>query len=199
RQLGAPHPVVRDEPLHQGVARGVHLGDGRARGVRAELRLEAGRGVRAHGRRLRRRRAARQGPDLVPEGALRRPLEPPRRRPRRLPLPDRDGFVDTVFPGSFRRSMLEKVGLYDVKAVTNEDAELQQRILQAGGKVYLSKDVVVHYYPRKSFRLLAKQYFKYGDGRARTLLLHKRFPVMRPLIPFLFVVVGATLILVPPL
>lgn len=112
---------------------------------------------------------------------------------------DRDGFVDTVFPGSFRRSILEKVGLYDVKAVTNEDAELQQRILQAGGKVYLSKDVVVHYYPRKSLRLLAKQYFKYGDGRARTLLLHGRFPVLRPLVPFAFVVGGITLLVVPPL
>ncbi len=113
--------------------------------------------------------------------------------------PDKEGFVDTVFPGSFRRSILEKVGLYDVKAVTNEDAELQQRILQAGGKVFLSQDVVVHYSPRKSFRLLAKQYFKYGDGRARTLLLHGRFPVVRPLIPFLSVVAGATILVVPPL
>lgn len=111
---------------------------------------------------------------------------------------EKEGFVDTVFPGAFRRSILEKVGLYDVKAVTNEDAELQQRILEAGGKVFLSKDVVVYYYPRKSFRLLAKQYFKYGDGRARTLLMHKRFPVLRPLIPLAFVVGGATLILVPP-
>jgi succinoglycan biosynthesis protein ExoA len=113
--------------------------------------------------------------------------------------PDKEGFVDTVFPGSFRRSILEKVGLYDVKAITNEDAELQQRILEAGGKVYLSKEVVVHYYPRKSFRLLARQYFKYCDGRARTLLMHGRFPVMRPLIPFAFVVGGATLLIVPPL
>jgi glycosyltransferase involved in cell wall biosynthesis len=110
-----------------------------------------------------------------------------------------DGFVDTVFPGAFKRAILEKVGLYDVKAVTNEDAELQQRILEAGGKVYLSKEVVVHYYPRKSLRLLAKQYFKYGDGRARTLLMHKRFPVIRPLIPLAFVVGGATILLVPPL
>jgi succinoglycan biosynthesis protein ExoA len=112
---------------------------------------------------------------------------------------EKEGFVDTVFPGSFRRSILEKVGLYDVKAVTNEDAELQQRVLEAGGKVFLSKDVVVHYYPRKSFRLLAKQYFKYGDGRARTLLLHGRFPVVRPLIPFLSVVAGAAILAVPPL
>ncbi len=112
---------------------------------------------------------------------------------------EKEGFVDTVFPGSFRRSILEKVGLYDVEAVTNEDAELQQRVLEAGGKVFLSKDVIVHYYPRKSFRLLAKQYFKYGDGRARTLLLHGRFPVLRPLIPFAFVVTGATVLVVPPL
>jgi GT2 family glycosyltransferase len=112
---------------------------------------------------------------------------------------EKEGWVDTVFPGAFRRSILEKVGLYDVKAVTNEDAELFQRILQAGGRVYLSKDVVVHYYPRKSFRLLAKQYFKYGDGRARTLLMHKRFPVLRPLIPFAFVVGGITILVVPPL
>jgi glycosyltransferase involved in cell wall biosynthesis len=113
--------------------------------------------------------------------------------------PENEGFVDTVFPGSFRRAILEKVGLYDLKAVTNEDAELQQRILEAGGRVYLSREVVVHYYPRKSFRLLAKQYFKYGDGRARTLLMHGRFPVLRPLIPFAFVVGGATLLVVPPL
>ncbi len=112
---------------------------------------------------------------------------------------EREGYVDTVYPGAFRRAILEKVGLYDVKAVTNEDAELQQRILEAGGKVYLSRDVVVHYYPRKSFRLLGKQYFKYGDGRARTLLLHGRLPVVRPLVPFLCVVGGATLLVVPPL
>lgn len=113
--------------------------------------------------------------------------------------PDKEGWVDTVFPGAFRRAILEQVGLYDVAAVTNEDAELFQRILEAGGKVYLSKEVVVHYYPRKSLRLLAKQYFKYGDGRARTLLLHKRFPVLRPLVPFAFVASGITMLVVPPL
>jgi glycosyltransferase involved in cell wall biosynthesis len=113
--------------------------------------------------------------------------------------PDKEGWVDTVFPGAFRRAILEQVGLYDTAAVTNEDAELLQRILEAGGKVYLSKEVVVHYYPRKSLRLLAKQYFKYGDGRARTLLLHKRFPVLRPLVPFACVVSGMTMLVVPPL
>ena len=45
--------------------------------------------------------------------------------------------------------------MYDPRAITNEDAELNQRILEGGGKVYLSRDVVVHYYPRKDFRTLA--------------------------------------------
>lgn len=112
---------------------------------------------------------------------------------------DREGWVDTVFPGAFRRAILEKVGLYDVKAVTNEDAELFQRILEAGGRVYLSREVVVHYYPRRNLRLLAKQYFKYGDGRARTLLLHRRLPVIRPVIPCICVVSAMVMMAVPAL
>jgi succinoglycan biosynthesis protein ExoA len=113
--------------------------------------------------------------------------------------PKTEGFVDTLFPGAFRRTILEAVGGFDDNAITNEDAELNQRILQAGGKVFLSRKIVVHYLPRSSFRAVARQYFKYGKGRARTLLKHKRFPTPRPAIPFLMVVGGLTLLVVPPL
>jgi cellulose synthase/poly-beta-1,6-N-acetylglucosamine synthase-like glycosyltransferase len=110
-----------------------------------------------------------------------------------------EGWVDTVFPGAFRRTILKKVGGYDGQAVTNEDAELMQRVLAGGGRIYLSKDVVVHYYPRKSLGLLAKQYFRYGQGRARTLLIHGRFAVWRPAIPFMALTVGLLLAAIPPL
>ena len=33
---------------------------------------------------------------------------------------------------------------------SNEDAELNQRILQAGGRIFLSREIVVYYYPRDS-------------------------------------------------
>lgn len=112
---------------------------------------------------------------------------------------DSEGFVDTVFLGAFRRHVFERVGLYDPKAITNEDAELNQRLIASGGKVYLSKAIEVHYYPRDSFKALAKQYYKYGRGRARTLLKLGRFLGVRPMLPFLMVVGGATLVLVPPL
>jgi len=112
---------------------------------------------------------------------------------------DREGFVDTVFNGAFRKKVFETVGGYDAAAITNEDAELNQRILRAGGKIFLSKKIVAHYFPRDSFRSVAKQYFRYGKGRARTLLKHKTLPKVRPVLPFLMVVGGVTVLVVPPL
>ena len=112
---------------------------------------------------------------------------------------EQEGDVDTVFLGAFRRRVFETVGMYDAGAITNEDAELNQRILEAGGRIYLSRDIVAHYYPRGSFRALSKQYFKYGMGRARTLLKHRTFPTPRPAIPFGMVVTGGVLLLTWPL
>jgi glycosyltransferase involved in cell wall biosynthesis len=108
--------------------------------------------------------------------------------------PDNEGFVDTVFLGAFRRRAFDMAGLYDPLAITNEDAELNQRLIDAGGKVFLSRDIVVHYFPRDSFKALARQYYKYGRGRARTLLKLRKFLTLRPAVPFFMVVGGAALL-----
>jgi glycosyltransferase involved in cell wall biosynthesis len=113
--------------------------------------------------------------------------------------PDNEGWVESVFPGAFRREVFETAGLFDPGAITNEDAEINQRIHELGGGVYLSKKIHVFYYPRDSVSGLAKQYFKYGQGRARTLLKHGKFLSLRPAIPFLVVVSGITLVVVPAL
>jgi succinoglycan biosynthesis protein ExoA len=107
---------------------------------------------------------------------------------------DAEGFADTVFPGAFPRRVFDVVGGFDANAITNEDAELNQRILEAGGRIYVSRRIVVHYLPRDSFSGLARQYFKYGKGRARTFLKHRGLPTVRPMVPFFMVVGGATLI-----
>ena len=112
---------------------------------------------------------------------------------------DAEGFVDTVFLGAFRRKVFETVGLWDPGAITNEDAELNQRILDSGGQIYLSRDIQVHYFPRDSYKTLAKQYYRYGRGRARTLLKLGSFPTLRPLLPFGLVAGGALMVTFPPL
>ncbi|HEX4048157.1 MAG TPA: glycosyltransferase family 2 protein [Elusimicrobiota bacterium] len=108
-----------------------------------------------------------------------------------------EGYVDTVFCGAFPRSVFERVGLYDPGAVVNEDAELNQRIAASGGRIYLSPRIVAHYYPRSSLSALVRQYFRYGQGRARTILKGRR---LRPrnLGPFLAVSGGAALLLAAP-
>lgn len=113
--------------------------------------------------------------------------------------PDAEGFVETVFLGAFRRKVFETVGLWDPAAITNEDADLNERLLAAGGRIYLSRDIVVHYFPRDSFKNLAKQYFRYGRGRARTVLKLGSAPSLRPVGPFLMVAGATTLVAIPPL
>ncbi len=109
--------------------------------------------------------------------------------------PDEQGFVETVWPGAFRRDVFERVGLFDSRAITNEDAELNQRIIESGGRVYMSRDIVAYYYPRETMGALARQYFKYGQGRARTLLKHGRLLSLRPALPLLGLV-GEAIVLV---
>jgi glycosyltransferase involved in cell wall biosynthesis len=104
-----------------------------------------------------------------------------------------EGFVDTVWGGAFPLRVFSAVGMYDPGAVVNEDSELNQRILAAGGRIYLSPKIRAYYYPRDSFSALAKQYFRYGMGRARTVLKHRSLVTPRPVIPFAAVSVGTLL------
>ena len=49
------------------------------------------------------------------------------------------------------------------------------------------------YYPRASLGGLVRQYFAYGEGRARTLLRRRRLLSPRPLVPFAAVTAFASL------
>jgi succinoglycan biosynthesis protein ExoA len=111
---------------------------------------------------------------------------------------EEEGFVESVWPGAFHRRVFERVGLFDPNAIANEDAELNQRILESGGRVYMSRDIVSHYYPRESMRSLARQYFRYGQGRARTLLKHGKLLSLRPALPFLGLVGEAVVLVAMP-
>jgi succinoglycan biosynthesis protein ExoA len=63
-------------------------------------------------------------------------------------------------------------GGYDESFTHNEDAELDARLAQQGARILLAADIVIDYYPRAKAASLARQYLKYGEGRARTMLKH---------------------------
>lgn len=88
-------------------------------------------------------------------------------------------FVDHGHHALFRLSAFRDVGGYDPSFSHNEDAELDLRLRQAGYRIWLTSDPVVTYFPRRGFGALARQYFAYGRGRARTLIKHAHRPKLR--------------------
>jgi glycosyltransferase involved in cell wall biosynthesis len=98
-------------------------------------------------------------------------------------LGDFKGYVDTVYLGTYWKSLFDEIGLYDENCRTNEDAELNLRILKAGKKIYLDSAIKVIYCPRESLRKLAVQYFKYGRGRCYTILKHRKITSLRQIAP----------------
>ena len=99
----------------------------------------------------------------------------------------RPSEVDTVPFGAFRRATIEKVGLFDETLLTNEDYELNTRIRQSGGKVWLDPDIRSVYFARSNLAALARQYFRYGFWKFRMLQRYPNTLRWRQVLPPVFV------------
>ena len=93
-----------------------------------------------------------------------------------------EAAVDTVYLGVFRRDALEAVGLYDERLVRNQDYELNIRLRGAGGVVWFDPELWVTYRPRGSLRLLARQFFEYGQWKQSVVRMHPRSTKLRQVI-----------------
>ncbi|MFT3729324.1 MAG: glycosyltransferase family 2 protein [Terricaulis sp.] len=76
-------------------------------------------------------------------------------------------------------------GGYDESFSHNEDAEFDKRLTDSGGRILLASDIVIDYFPRATATALARQYFKFGEGRARTSIKHRMPLKPRQMIPAL--------------
>jgi succinoglycan biosynthesis protein ExoA len=104
------------------------------------------------------------------------------------------GFVDTVYLGSFRREVFRRVGLFDdIVPVLSEDSDINQRIRDHGGKVYLNTEIRAGYYPRDTLPDLIALYFRYGVARAGNVWKHRRLSAWRQAVPPLLVLALVTL------
>jgi succinoglycan biosynthesis protein ExoA len=91
----------------------------------------------------------------------------------------KSGFVDHGHHAAFDRAFFQAIGGYDETFSHNEDAELDERTRQAGGRIWMCVDATIDYFPRNRLGPLARQYFRYGAGRAGTLLKHQVPPRLR--------------------
>ena len=105
----------------------------------------------------------------------------------RFRLGDYEGRVDTLAFGTHHKWIVDKIGTFDEELVRNQDDEFNLRIIFAGGKIWMSKDIHSTYYSRGSLGKLRRQYSQYGFWRIRTLQKHKRPAGFRQVVPLLFV------------
>lgn len=83
-------------------------------------------------------------------------------------LGEHETEADTGFTGVWRRATLEAHGGWDEDWPVNQDSELGARIRAAGGRIVCVPEMAAGYVPRDSVRSLARQYWRYGQYRAKT-------------------------------
>ena len=108
-------------------------------------------------------------------------------------------FVDHGHHAGFDLKKFLEVGGYDETFSHNEDAEFDTRLRRAGNRIFLDAEIRLSYLPRGTVGSLARQYFNYGKGRARTLMKHSERPRLRQLIPPATLVACVLGLLIAPL
>lgn len=101
---------------------------------------------------------------------------------------EKDGYVDTVAFGTYRKEVFDKIGLFDEELVRNQDDELNFRVIKEGFKIFLKRDINAKYYVRASFKKLFKQYFQYGYWKVYVNKKHSTVTTIRQLVPLFFVI-----------
>jgi succinoglycan biosynthesis protein ExoA len=103
---------------------------------------------------------------------------------------------------AYRRSVFERVGLFDESFDACEDVEFNHRVDQAGLRCFFTPRVAARYVPRASLRGLFRQMVRYGRGRARLCRKHPDTFSLRGFAPAAFVaglLAGPLLALLAPL
>lgn len=108
-------------------------------------------------------------------------------------------YVDHGHHAGFDIDVFRMVGGYDETFSHNEDAEYDQRVVQADGRIFLNADIRIQYIPRGSVRALARQYFNYGKGRARTVRKHRHKLKIRQALPILALLGSTSGLLAAPI
>ncbi|MCB1348537.1 MAG: glycosyltransferase family 2 protein [Maritimibacter sp.] len=100
----------------------------------------------------------------------------------------KSGYVDHGHHAGFDLAIFRAVDGYDTTFIANEDAELDFRIRDRGGRIWLDATIRMGYIVRESHSKLLRQYWRYGRGRAQTLRKHQIRPRLRQVIPPIAVV-----------
>jgi hypothetical protein len=92
--------------------------------------------------------------------------------PRPSRLGGRHGAVDSVRMVAIRRTIFERVGGLDQSFAGAQDWELQHRVRQAGGMVWLDPALAVSFTPQVKTGDIARRFFRAGSWRRSIMARH---------------------------
>lgn len=78
---------------------------------------------------------------------------------------DTEGEVDTVPFGCYHRKVWEVVGRFDESVDGADEDSYNARLIEEGGRIVLVPTIRSTYYPRRTLKALAKQYWEYGAAK----------------------------------
>lgn len=91
--------------------------------------------------------------------------------------------TDHIPFGAYRVDAARAIGGWDERLLANEDYEFDVRIRSSGGRLYLDPSIQVDWKCRSRLIDLARQYRRYGRGKADVAFLHPSHVRLRHLAP----------------
>lgn len=78
------------------------------------------------------------------------------------------GFVDTVYGGFYKRSVFDRIGLFDETLTRNQDNELNARVLCAGFRIYFDPRLSTQYVMKAELPTFLRRGYLFGRFHAET-------------------------------
>jgi glycosyltransferase involved in cell wall biosynthesis len=94
--------------------------------------------------------------------------------------------VDTVFGGCYRRSVFDRIGLFNEKLRRTQDIDLNIRLKKNGGKIIFDPNIVSYYFARGKIKDFIKNNFESGYWVIYSRKFTKNFYKARHYIPMIF-------------
>lgn len=104
-------------------------------------------------------------------------------------------FSSTAPCGVYKREVFDDAGLFDEELIHNQDEELNWRLIKKGFKIYCEPSAIIYYRQRRNLAGLARQLFRYGFWKTRTIKKYPDFFRISFGAPAVFIILTALLII----
>lgn len=95
----------------------------------------------------------------------------------------KEGWVDTVPYGAYRKEVFERCGMYNEKLVRAQDCELHARIRHNGGRIYQTPELLTYYHPVSTFPALWRKAFLDGQWQCFAVIENPQSFALRRFAP----------------